>query len=388
LNLETRMGRTPLLFTPGPLTTSATVKQAMLTDLGSRDDGFIRVVREVREGLLRIAGTSQAAGFEAVIMPGSGTFGVESMLGSLVPRTGGKLLVATNGAYGLRMVAMARVLGIEVAAVEHHERRALSAERIAAAVAADPAVTHVAAVHHETTAGVLSDMAALGAALAGVDRGERPPVALLIDSMSAFGAYPVDVGAWGATAIVSSSNKCIEGVPGFSYIVVKKAALLAAAGNARSLSLDLHAQWAGLESNGQFRFTPPTHTILAFRQALAEHTAEGGAPGRLARYEENARVLLEELLPLGFHPYVPDGERGCIITTFLVPTDPAFAFKAAYDALVALGCVIYPGKTTAAESFRIGSIGQLYPADMKAVARALRDILVAQGVALPVVQCT
>ncbi len=185
---------------------------------------------------------------------------------------------------------------------------------------------------------------------------------------------------------MSSSNKCIEGVPGFSFALCHGATLAATAGNARSLSLDLHAQWAGLQGNGQFRFTPPTHALLAFRQALREHAAEGGATGRLARYAANHAALVQGMAALGFRPYVADSAAGCIITTFLVPQHPRFNFGATYEGLARRGFVIYPGKTTAADSFRIGSIGQLFESDMRGVVGALREVLLEQGVSLPVTQ--
>jgi 2-aminoethylphosphonate-pyruvate transaminase len=374
--------RVPLLFTPGPLTTSAATKSAMQTDLGSRDGRFLRVVADVRASLLRMGGVAAPA-YECVLTQGSGTFGVESVLGSAVPRHGGKLLVAANGAYGERMLAIARVLGIPLAPpVRAHEREALDAGAVVAAAAADPGVTHVAVVHHETTAGVLNPVAAIGRGLAALPS----PPAFIVDSMSAFGAYPAPVAEWRAHFVVSSSNKCIEGVPGFSFALCEGAALRACKGNARSLSLDLHAQWAGLAGNGQFRFTPPTHALLAFSAALAQHEAEGGAPGRLRRYAANHGALLRGMAALGFKPYVAERDAGCIITTFLVPKDPHFNFAGAYDALVQRGFVLYPGKTTAADSFRVGSIGQLDVRDMEAVVQALKEVLLEQGVALPVVQ--
>ena len=384
----------------------------MQVDLGSRDARFLRVVEEVRSELLRMGGVASPA-YECVLTAGSGTFGVESVMGTALPRAGGKLLVGVNGAYGERMVRMARVLGIPLAApIVCHERQAVSAAALVAAAAADPAITHVAVVHHETTSGVLNPVHDIGVGLAALPHAPR----YLVDSMSAFGAwpaprlllaffsagrspqlplpplcfpagaYPVDLAASHIHYLVSSSNKCIEGVPGFSFALCHGATLAACAGNARSLSLDLHAQWAGLQGNGQFRFTPPTHALLAFRQALREHAAEGGVAGRAARYRANHAVLVQRMAQLGFQSYVDERSAGCIITTFLVPRHPKFSFEATYQGLSARGYVIYPGKTTAADSFRIGSIGQLYPQDMEGVVNALQEVLQAQGVPIPVTQ--
>ena len=412
--------RDALLFTPGPLTTSLATKAAMLRDVGSRDAAFLRVVAEVRERLLALGGVSavaaapslpspspspspslilspppppspSAAAYECVITQGSGTFGVESVLGSAVPRRerGGRLLVASNGAYGERMAKIARVLDIDVAVAAFPERGPVDVAAVAARVREARAAegrpfSHVAVVHHETTAGVLNDVPALGAALAAAD----PRCALIVDSMSAFGAYPLDLRAANVAFLVSSSNKCIEGVPGFSFALCERTQLeqCGAPGQARSLALDLHAQWAGLHATGEFRFTPPVQALLAFRQALAELEAEGGPPGRLARYEANARALVRGMGALGFAPYVPAPHQGCIITTFLVPDDRRFVFRDVYAALERRGFVIYPGKTTKAESFRLGSIGRLFPEDVDALVAAFADVLRQAGVRLPVQQ--
>lgn len=375
-------GSEPRLFTPGPLTTSDSTKQAMLVDMGSRDDTFLRNVAEIRTSLLTIASTSVAHGYEAVLMQGSGTACVEAMLGSLIPKQGGKVLVASNGAYGKRMVEIARILGIPCIEIGQHEARAVNVRAVLQAVAADKSITHVAAVHHETTAGVLNDMGALGKGLASIGR----PISFLVDSMSAFGAYPTPVHEWGATAVVSSANKCIEGVPGFSFAVVKRSALESSKGYARSLSLDLVGQWMGLQANGQFRFTPPVHALNAFRQALRELEMEGGPAARLARYESNAATLISGMSELGLTPYVEAQDMGCIITTFLVPDHPSFSFQHTYKSLAAKGMLIYPGKTTSAESMRVGSIGRLFPSDMSAMVSALAEVLKEQGVPLPVKQ--
>jgi 2-aminoethylphosphonate-pyruvate transaminase len=381
-------GAEPLLFTPGPLTTSMTVKQAMLRDLGSRDPAFLAVVREVREGLVALATggrPSSASAYATVIVQGSGTFGVEAVLGSAIPRDGGRLLVAINGAYGERMLRIAQVLGIPADGVVFEETEQVTAPRLVEAVTrmrdAGTPYSHVAVVHHETTAGVLNDVSALGAAIAPL--GPQ----LILDSMSAFGAYPVDMEASRVDYLVSSSNKCIEGVPGFSFAVVNKASLArAAASSPRSVALDLRAQLDGLDKTSQFRFTPPTHALLAFHQALRELTLEGGPAGRLRRYEENWRTLKGELATLGIHPLVRPEAQGAIIGTFLSPDDKAWDFGKVYKALEARGFVIYPGKTTKAETFRLGCIGRMYPEDMVAVVKALRESLQECGVSLPVRQ--
>jgi 2-aminoethylphosphonate-pyruvate transaminase len=365
--------RDPLLFTPGPLTTSATVKQAMLRDVGSRDASFIATVARIRERLLALAGVSQAAGYEAVLMQGSGTFGIESVITSAVPRDG-KLLVLANGAYGERIARIAEVAGVACAIVRSPEEVPVDPAQTKAALAADPAITHVAVVHCETTTGLLNPIEDVGAILKSHGR------TYVVDAMSSFGAVPIDSAATGIDFLISSANKCIEGVPGFSFVIAKRDALLACERNARTISLDLHAQWRGLENDGQFRFTPPTHAILAFEQALTELDAEGSVPGRAARYAANHRALLEGMQAIGFRPYLPPERQSYIITSFHYPTQPNFKFPDFYDRLGKRGFVIYPGKVSQADCFRIGNIGRIFEHDVLALLTAIRTVLDEMGV--------
>lgn len=364
--------REPLLLTPGPLTTSDTVKRAMLRDWGSRDTAFIAMNAEVRE---RIAALAHAeATHVCVPVQGSGTFAVEATIGTLVPRDG-KLLVMVNGAYGTRMVTIARVMGRRVEAIEWPEDRPVDPQALDRRLAEDAEITHVAVVHCETTSGILNPLEAVAEVVA------RHGRELLIDAMSAFGALPCDARALPFAAVIASSNKCLEGVPGMGFALVRHDALAAAAGNAHSLSLDLHAQWRGFEANGQWRFTPPTHVIAAFRQALDEHAAEGGIAGRGARYAENHRLLVEGMAEMGFRCLLPAALQAPIIVTFLMPADPAFVFDRFYDLLREKGFAIYPGKLTAAPSFRIGCIGRIDGDDIRAALAAVRACLAELGVA-------
>ncbi|MAF67233.1 MAG: 2-aminoethylphosphonate--pyruvate transaminase [Planctomycetes bacterium] len=356
------------LFTPGPLTTSAGVKQAMLRDLGSRDSEFIDAVARIRTGLLELAGVSRAEGWEAILMQGSGTFGIEAVISSAVPADGA-LLVARNGAYGARIATMAAVHGIEVIDVEGSEARPCDPAEIERALAASPHVTHVALVHCETTTGIFNPVREVGHAA------RRSGARLILDSMSAFGAVELDLSDCAVDFLVSSANKCIEGVPGFSFALARRVALEESEGRARTLSLDLCAQWRGLERNGQFRFTPPTHALLAFEQALAEHAAEGGIAGRAQRYRRNRDCLVKGMRALGFREYLPDALGGYIITPFRFPDDPRFEFEEFYDRLNERGFVIYPGKVTDAECFRIGSIGRLFEDDVRALLKAIGAVL-------------
>jgi 2-aminoethylphosphonate-pyruvate transaminase len=360
--------RDPLLFTPGPLTTSRTVKEAMLRDVGSRDAAFIATVARIRERLLSLAGVSQAAGYEAVLMQGSGTFGIESVITSAIPRDG-KLLVLANGAYGERIARIAEVAGIEATVRRSPEYAPVDPAQTGAALASDPAITHVAVVHCETTTGILNPIEEIGGIVKSHGR------AYIVDAMSSFGAVPIDVAQTGIDFLISSANKCIEGVPGFSFVIAKRDSLLACEGIARSVGLDLHAQWRGLENDGQFRFTPPTHAILAFEQALSELDAEGGVLGRSARYAANHRTLLDGMQAMGFRPYLAPKRQSYVITSFHYPMHPNFKFADFYDRLATSGFVIYPGKVSEAECFRIGTIGHIFEHGIRELLTAIRTVL-------------
>jgi 2-aminoethylphosphonate-pyruvate transaminase len=360
------------LLTPGPLTTSASVKRAMLRDWGSRDRDFVALNARVRARLLELAGG--AASHVCVPLQGSGTFVVEALLGTLLPKSG-KLLVLVNGAYGQRMATMAARHGRVVAVLETAEDQPNDPQALDRALAADPAIGHVAAVHCETTSGILNPIASLAEVTA--RHGRR----LLIDAMSAFGALPLDAGAVAFDGLAASANKCLEGVPGVGFAIVRQSALEAAAGNAPALSLDLHDQWTSMERTGQWRFTPPTHVLAAFDQALREHAQEGGIEGRGARYRENCRILVHGMRALGFETLLPDRLQAPIIVTFRMPADPRFGFDDLYDRLRSKGYVIYPGKLTVAPSFRIGCIGRLGAAEMQGALAAIRASLAEMGVA-------
>jgi 2-aminoethylphosphonate-pyruvate transaminase len=362
----------PYLLTPGPLTTSKAVKQAMLRDWGSRDQGFIALNARIRARLVELAGG--AGSHLAVPLQGSGTFVVEALLGTLVPPDG-RLLVLVNGAYGARMVEIARRQGRSVATLETREDRPNDPQALERALVADPGISHVAAVHCETTTGILNPIAALAGVVA------RHRRRLLIDAMSAFGALPLDARQIAFDGLAASANKCLEGVPGVGFAIVREHALAAAAGHAPSLALDLHDQWQAFERNGQWRFTPPTQVLAALEQALAEHEAEGGIAGRGARYRANCRILVQGMRAQGFATLLPDRLQAPIIVTSRMPADPRFAFEEFYGRLRARGYVIYPGKLTLAPSFRIGCIGHLGAAEMQGALAAIRDTLAEMGVA-------
>ncbi len=360
------------LFTPGPLTTSRTIKQAMLRDLGSRDQEFIALVADVRRRLVEVAAADPDV-YTAVLMQGSGTFAIESVIGSVIPPTG-RLLVLVNGAYGERMVKIAQRLGIDVDELRTPENMPVAVDALDARLAADEAVTHVAVVHCETTTGLMNPVEEVGAVAARYER------SLIVDAMSSFGAVLVAMAGWGVDYLISSANKCIEGVPGFAFVLARIAALRAIRGYARSVSLDLLAQYEGLEKDGQFRFTPPVQAILAFHQALVELEAEGGVEERGARYRRNYARTLQGMTELGFRPYLAERDRGYIITSFHYPTHPNFDFQRFYQLLSDRGHVIYPGKLSHADCFRIGHIGRLEIGDVESLLCSVRAVMAEMGI--------
>ena len=356
----------PLLLTPGPLTTSKTVKQAMVHDWGSRDATFIRLNAEVLDGLPEII--HGEGDYVTVPMQGSGTFAVEAMLTTFVPRDGA-VLVLINGAYGQRAKRILAVAGRKTFVHETAEDTPPDLDAIDRLLGEEPAISHVFAVHCETTSGILNPIDKIAALCA--RHGKR----LLIDAMSAFGALELDAPTTRFDAVAASANKCLEGVPGLGFVVCRRDALAECEGNATTLSLDLLDQRRNLEKTGQYRFTPPIHVIVAFHQALQEFWAEGGVAGRGGRYAENARILIGGMRALGFETLLPDALQAPIIATFRTPSHPNFVFQRFYDALKARGYVIYPGKLTVADSFRIGCIGRLNADHMRGALQAVRETL-------------
>ena len=362
----------PYLLTPGPLTTSIETKEAMLRDWGSWDGDFRAMTAEMRSGLVELLGDGKEA-YDCVPVQGSGTFAVEAMLASFAPKDK-KTLILSNGAYGKRAMETMHYLGRPVAVLDKGDYLPPRSDEVAKLLAADPEISHVVVVHCETSSGILNPVEEISDAVAAAGR------TLLIDSMSAFGAVPLEPGKLQFDAMVSSANKCIEGVPGFGFILARKSALEAAKGNSHSLSLDVHAQWAHMEKTGQWRFTPPTHVVAAFLEALRAHKAEGGVAGRGARYADNRDVMVAGMRDLGFETLLDAQWLSPIIVTFFCPADPAFDFTRFYELMKARGFILYPGKLTVVESFRVGCIGQMDSHVMREVVAAARDVLTEMGV--------
>ena len=362
--------REPLLLTPGPLTTSLATKSAMLRDWGSWDSAFNELTAGICRDLLRIANAE--ASHVCVPLQGSGTFAVEAAVGTLVPRDG-CLLVLVNGAYGRRMAQLTEVMGRAVQVLEFADDQPACPKALAAYLSVHPEVSHVGVIHCETSTGLLNPLQALAEVVASAGRG------LLIDSMSGFGALPIDARSLPFTALIASANKCLEGVPGMGFVLVERQALARAQGNSHSLALDLYDQHAYMARTGQWRYTPPTHVLAALRSALDSFHAEGGQAARLARYADNAAVLLAGLSELGLRSYLAADCQAPIIVTVHAPALSSYDFTQLYQAVRARGFILYPGKLTALETFRIGCIGAINRADMQQALAALGSALAEMG---------
>jgi 2-aminoethylphosphonate-pyruvate transaminase len=366
-------GNDPILLTPGPLTTSLRTKQAMLNDWGSWDAAFNAITASLRSDLVDIV--HGAGDCTCVPLQGSGTFSVEAAIGTLVPRAG-RVLVPDNGAYCARIVRICRTLGRAVVDLVLPEDQPVTGTAVAAALDADPGITHVALVHCETGAGVLNDLASVAAVCAARGKG------LIVDAMSSFGAIPIDARATPFDALVAASGKCLEGVPGMGFVIARKAVLEARAGNAHSLAMDLHDQYAYMEKTTQWRYTPPTHVVAALRAAVDQFKEEGGQPARLARYARNCEALVAGMAARGFRTFVPPAAQAPIIVTFHAPADPAYDFRKFYARTRERGYILYPGKLTQVETFRVGCIGAIDDNEMRnvvsAVARTLDDMGIVQ----------
>ncbi len=345
------------LLTPGPLSTSKTVKAAMLRDWCTWDNDYNSIVQEIRAELVGLA-TCKAEKYTSVLMQGSGTFCVESVVGSVIPPEG-KLLILANGAYGKRIAEISEYLNINHLVLDSGEMNPPSLSDLENILQADKAITYVAVVHCETTTGMLNPVKEIATVVKQFGK------TFIVDAMSSFGGVPIDMDEWQIDVLVSSANKCIQGVPGFGFVIIRRSLMESIKGIARSLSLDLYSQWETMEKHGgKWRFTSPTHVVRAFRQALLELEQEGGTPARYKRYCENQSRLVEGMEKLGFQTLLPAKWHSPVITSFHSPADEAYRFETFYSVLKQKGFVIYPGKVTDYQCFRIGNIGEVYPKDI------------------------
>jgi 2-aminoethylphosphonate-pyruvate transaminase len=358
-----------ILLTPGPLTTSLSTRSAMLMDWGSWDGAFNALTASVNRDLIDIVQAHQD--HVCVPLQGSGTFAVEAALGTLVPRAG-KVLVADNGSYCKRIVRILGYLGRDAVVLPHGEQQPADPARIDDALAADSSITHVAQVHCETGTGILNPLPEIAAIVAAHGR------ALIVDAMSSYGAIPIDARSMRFDALIAASGKCLEGVPGMGFVIARRTALERSAGNSGSLAMDLLDQWQYMQKTGQWRFTPPTHVVAALRAAIDQYQAQGGQPARLARYTENCATLVAGMRALGLRTFLPDALQAPIIVTFHSPPDPGYNFSEFYRRVRELGFILYPGKLTAVDTFRVGCIGAIGADALRqavtAVAATLREM--------------
>lgn len=356
-----------LLLTPGPLSTSPTVRQAMLKDWCTWDAEYNTLVNSIRERLVNLAvqDHAAAANYTAVLMQGSGSASVESVIGSVIP-SDGRLLVLANGTYGKRIGQAAKTLQIDSEVWDFGEQGAIDIAALETKLQAGHNFTHLAVVHCETTTGRLNPIEAIAPIV------KRAGLCLIVDAMSSFGGVSIDMVSLDIDYLISSANKCIQGVPGFGFIVAKRSDLERTKGYARSMSLDLYDQWRGMEDGGgKWRFTSPTHTVRAFDQAMQELEQEGGISARHARYCKNHEVLVKGMRELGFETMLEDEVMSPFITTFYNPSHNDYTFAEFYERLKARGFVIYPGKVSDADCFRIGNIGHVFPEDMVRLIEAI-----------------
>jgi 2-aminoethylphosphonate-pyruvate transaminase len=369
------MDRDRILLTPGPLTTTLRTKLAMLKDWGSWDADFIALTAGLRTRLLDIV-----AGHDThVLVPlqGSGTFSVEAAVATLVPKNG-HVFVPDNGAYCKRAAKLTQMMGRKATVMPFAEDVPVSAAALDERLKADPSVTHVLLVHCETGTGVENPLAEIASVC------ERHGKGLIVDAMSSFGALPIDARRIRFDALVAASGKCLEGVPGMGFVFIRQAALDACAGNSQSLAMDLHDQHVYMHKTGQWRFTPPTHVVAALSEAVTQFVEEGGQPARLARYRDNCRTLIDGMRALGFKPFLKADVQAPIIVTFHAPAHAAYDFKRFYDGAKQRGFVLYPGKLTQLETFRVGCIGAIGRNEMgqavQAVSETLREMGIPSGV--------
>jgi len=363
--------RDPILLTPGPLTTSLATKAAMLRDWGSWDSAFNAVTAEVRTKLLDII--EGHATHVCVPMQGSGTFSVEAAVNTLVPRDG-HLLVFVNGAYGTRFAKLAKMMGREVTVFETAEDVPTTVQDVDRLLGADASITHVGLIHCETSTGILNPLPEIAATVA------RHRRSLIVDAMSSFAAIGIDARTAPFDALIAASGKCVEGPPGMGFVFVRRSALEQCVGRSTSLSLDLHDQWTYMERTTQWRYTPPTHVVVAFNAALDQLRAEGGQPARLARYAKNCETLIAGMAELGFRTFLRPEIQAPIIVTFHAPADPRYTFKEFYERVRDKGFILYPGKLTQVETFRVGCIGAIGPDEMRQAVHAVRDTLREMGI--------
>jgi 2-aminoethylphosphonate-pyruvate transaminase len=360
------MDRDRILLTPGPLTTTLRTKLAMLKDWGSWDADFNAVTAQLRQRLLDVVHGHHT--HTVVPLQGSGTFSVEAAVATVVPRDG-HVLVLDNGAYCKRAAKLTQLMGRRLTVLPFGEQEPVSPAALDAKLETDASITHVILIHCETGTGVLNPLADVAQVCAKRGKG------LIVDAMSSFGALPIDAREIVFDALIAASGKCLEGVPGMGFVFLRKAALERCAGHSQSLAMDLFDQHQYMEKTGQWRFTPPTHVVVALAEAMQQFVDEGGQPARLARYVDNYRTLVDGMQRLGFKPFLDPAIQAPIIVTFHASAHPAYDFKRFYAAAKTRGFILYPGKLTEIETFRVGCIGAIGRNEIRQAVNAVADAM-------------
>lgn len=355
-----------LLLTPGPLSTSKSVRGAMLRDWCTWDQDYKDLVQKIRRELVKLA-TENFSEYTSVLMQGSGTFCLESVINSM-STADTKLLVLVNGTYGARIAKIARKLNIEVRVSDSGATNPPNLSEVEKILQNDTTISHLVVVHCETTTGILNPLEPIS------KLANKYNKTFVVDAMSSFGAVKMDINDLGIDFLISSANKCIQGVPGFGFIIARTEEIKKCCGQSTSVALDLYDQWKVMEEKkGKWRYTSPTHVVRAFYQALQE-LGEEGVITRQQRYRENQQTLVRGMKKLGFKSVIDAKYQSPIITTFYNPKEEEYNFDKFYHLLKEKGFVIYPGKLMDMDTFRIGSIGAVTPADMKKLVDTIAEI--------------
>lgn len=356
------MSHDKILLTPGPLTTTLRTKLAMLKDWGSWDTDFKQITANLRQSLLKVIKNDKK--YTVVPMQGSGTFSVEAAIGTVIPPNG-HFLVLDNGAYCKRMATISQKLGRKTTTLSFPESEKVNIECVKKTLSENPHITHLGVIHCETGTGIINPLQEIS------DLCREAGIGLIIDAMSSFGACPIEVTTLQFDALIAASGKCLEGVPGMGFVFLRKTIIESCQHNSPSISLDLYDQYQYMEKTGQWRFTPPTHVVVALYEAILQFFEEGGQPARLARYQKNAKILLEGMRQLGIQPFLKEEDLSAIIITFLAPDSIQYDFKTLYEVSKQEGFMLYPGKLTEIETFRIGAIGAIHETEMRQAVNAI-----------------
>ncbi|AZF38321.1 2-aminoethylphosphonate:pyruvate aminotransferase [Pseudomonas sp. R4-39-08] len=340
-----------LLFTPGPLNTSATVKSAAMRDMGSRTQAMREVTTEIVDTLHKVSELS--ADYTTVLLQGSGTFAVEAMLSSLIDNDD-HALVLVSGDYSSRMADICNIYGIQHQLLNFEESEGVCPQKLKAFLDSGPKqFSHLLFVHYETALGVVNPYQPI------IDIAWQHGLKVLVDCVSSFGLLPINSERPNLVAMASSANKCIQGLTGASFVFVQHKELMLER-KKRTLAFDLKAQSTTFFASGEWRFSPPVQILLGLRQALREYVQEGGRAQRYKKYFALHKYLESRLSTLGIFPIINAGVRAPIINTYSLPTTMDYACLSA--SLIKRNIVVYASKLKGC--FRVGTAGDIRPSDI------------------------